>query len=866
MKRFIFLSCICMAIAFFHGCRKHDKLTDVNQEPRTWEGGDLKDVEVVLPAGSAFNFSGAQLFSLGVSQPVTANGKTKAINLKDGRSIGYVFDKDGNPVLAGFISSGKKTISPESTAEVILYLKHFIPLQADTLTDVFLAHVKELPGYSKWITDFTDLWKKDPLVFSKGGYKTALEQMSAITSSTSGEKATVAPSSLKIQTMMASKPADINIESATKSGLQVYSENLSEVIMANKYRRRAHAFFYKMKYKDMNGAAHTVLNTIDNNTGADKDMAVDPTPPVNSVTGEFGKFIEGEAGKSFRKTSGPAGFMLEEAESEATYKVRIVGPGVGEPSLITSVENQKLIRLKVETFIIDVVYPVIASAYGMSDMIESVGSGKPGFEIGAKPDNLENLILKGQLFIESGPDIYEDVKQGNYKNALSKVMDKFVAGTINDLAKEFLNACLKAALDKYQAKYGLDAAEGAKLIGKSVGNVLNTLKAIDFIMQMEDVNRIFQHLNASKQLDEWDMVLKGGKVTLEFVSGYDSLLNPNEKSMIKADIKNMEETGGDQHPFFEWSTTGKYGKLADTKGHSGTSFATADHIVSYESTEYPDDLSDGNNIDYIYVKASFNNVLIGTDTIAVNVKKQEYEMKPADGVVTGKKHDKAANNVTLYLQKTNGQRDIPNHANLDFKVEWSTPGVYGNLVGAATTYNDDDIVYKATSEQVGTFTENITARVYAKAKGAADEFYSLFSVAKSKVKIDNEEKKKILHIPLKAVLTDTVYSMGGDLRIVCMGRGVAYIPIEKDAVRYYARAMGTGISWVDNGSGWNWNAGTNPGWFIGYGYPLGISGNEYTLAATVLEQADGPYAPGVSKCHTNSRPVSGMVEVTIWLK
>jgi len=46
----------------------------------------------------------------------------------------------------------------------------------------------------------------------------------------------------------------------------------------------------------------------------------------------------------------------------------------------------------------------------------------------------------------------------------------------------------------------------------------------------------------------------------------------------------------------------------------------------------------------------------------------------------------------------------------DSTTEWSTSGTYGNLVDATTTYNDDDIVYKATNDQEGVVTETITTR------------------------------------------------------------------------------------------------------------------------------------------------------------
>jgi len=231
-------------------------------------------------------------------------------------------------------------------------------------------------------------------------------------------------------------------------------------------------------------------------------------------------------------------------------------------------------------------------------------------------------------------------------------------------------------------------------------------------------------------------------------------------------------------------------------------------------------------------------------------------MKPDNSTVTGKKHENAANNITLYLTKVvTGVRDIPNHANLDFKVEWSTPGVYGSLQGATTTYNDDDIVYKATNDQVGVFTENITAKVYAKNKGETE--YFLYSNVKGKVKIDNEEKKKIYHVPLVAVHTDTSRQANVG---TCATIGVAYVPIEKDAIKYAVRSMGTFNGLWDRTI--SWNAGNHPAWFIGYGLPRGITGNNYTVAVAQW----GAHSYPLNNPHHESQPQTGTAEVTVWLK
>jgi len=77
---------------------------------------NLRDVQVVLPAGSTHDLSNDQLMSFGERFPVAKDGKTKAVDPRPAEHIAYLFDKDGDPIMAGFIIDSTTTISTESTA------------------------------------------------------------------------------------------------------------------------------------------------------------------------------------------------------------------------------------------------------------------------------------------------------------------------------------------------------------------------------------------------------------------------------------------------------------------------------------------------------------------------------------------------------------------------------------------------------------------------------------------------------------------------------------------------------------------------------------------------------------------------------
>ena len=728
------------------GCNKDEPEPDIDIPTRPIS---TQDVKVSFPDGAPVNYADYSLYSLAEEAKLDASGNAAVAYNKGSSNIAWLFDKDNNLVMAGFVNDKDKTIDAASTARVMLYYTYAIPMLPEEVQKVFVQDIGSISGVSDWEDTFTEILKNDRLTLSKGTYLSALEaaidEMDKTDADPSGKRNAQDRQGTADTDIAAKRPADINVSPGQqKSGLLVSSEVLSKIKFTNHYRRRAHAFFYKTRFKDLNGVQKDILSDINATTASDREERVDPVGAISSLTGVLGAWIEGKSMDFAALESGPFDFQLEDHESEATYKARVVGPGKWRADkILTNAEKTKLSQLEIETLAMDFLIPAFASA------ISSKIGGKPGANATeAQRESFEAMVKALSTVVEEMikgiPGVYDEMKKGNYSAATHKVIEALYAGNVSVVKDGFVKVV--AILAKNAVAQGFYVSPQYDEVA-SQKRMMKILEWTDILLQSSDYLRIVYDISKSEFIDEWDLQLMGAKVTLQFVQGHDSLLNTADETKIQAEIKNMNETGGDQHPYFEWSTTGKYGKLVDTKGHSGMEFATADNIVSYQSTVNSSDLGDGDNIDYIYVKASFNNVLIGRDTISVNVRKIDYELKPEDAIVTGKKHKNAANNVTLYLQKTDGKRDIPNNDIYDFKVEWSTVGSYGSLVGATTTYNDDDIVYKATSEQSGVFYETVTARTYIKAKGSGDD-YTFYGQDKTTIKVDNDPKKKIIWVAM----------------------------------------------------------------------------------------------------------------------
>lgn len=820
----------CLSIIVMTGCKKEKPGAGMAPEKPSIPH-DSQSVTVSFPDGTPVNYTDYSLFSLADEAKPDASGNAKVAYNKTHTNIAWLLDKDNNLVMAGFVNDTLNTIDAASTAKVMLYYTYAVPMLPEAVQQEFVNHIGSIKGVQGWINTFTDFLKADRQVLSKGTYLSALKAaISGMENSTAGQS--VAANGAKLMGIrgtdkVAVRQADITVSPGQrKSGLLVSSEELSKVKMTNYFRRRTHAFFYKTRFKDMGGVRKDILSDINETTPSDRDEKLDPVGAVSSFTGVLGAWIEGKSMDFMAVEGGPFDFPLQDHESEATYKARVVGPGMWQPSKkLTNAEKTKIVQLEMETVAMDFLIPAFASLVS-----SKIGSGPGANATAEQLEGFETMVGTLRTVVEEMikgiPGVYDDMQKGNYSGATHKVFEALYAGNLGAAKDGFVK--VMAILARNAVDQGFYVSPQFDEVASQKW-MMNALELTDALLQGSDYLRIAFDIGRSEFLEEWDLQLMGGKVTLLFEQGSDSLLQIADETRIRAEIKNMDETGGDQHPYFEWSTTGKYGQLKDSKGHSGTEFATADHIVLYQSTANSSGLSDDDNIDSIFVKASFNNQLIDMDTITVNVKKSNYEIKPGDAVVTGKKHNDAAHNVTLYLAKViSGLRNIPNHESLDFKVEWDTDGVYGELVGNTTTYNDDDIVYKATSDQSGIFTETVRATVYAKNKGESD--YFLYSRAKATVEINNDPKKKILWVPMRQYEghSKQPWTSGNTLYLCILENGVTFKQ-EEDAESYSLQFEDMKVV-IGAPTGHSWKAGAPspypPNEIVGY---KGNDGENYTV-------------------------------------
>lgn len=846
VKKILLLHFIALSILVV-ACKKDTKPTDEPLPPAPTDYA-TKEVQVVLPK-PGIDLSTCMALSYSTTAALNSQGKVRVAYEPGSSTIAYILDANNNLLMAGFITDSTAVINTQSTAKVLLYYAYQVPLQPYPITPYFINHIHEVQGVSGWYKEFDSLFSKDPLIVSNGNFAAPLKKTI---------ETLIKNNNVDIR---ANKAADITVDNGdVRSGLQVTSETLSQFSVIHTYRRRAHGFLYKKSYKDLNGN----LTNIPNYDANGEDFAVDPVSAVSSLTGEAGKIIEGTLNESASSTFGPYPMELASNETEATYVLRIIGPGFGGTGreTKTKAETDRLTQLQLETFALDFFLPVIMEIAGNKEAIN-----KKGVKIGDGPT--EQFIKSAEVFLKAFPDVNEEVKQGNFVGAVKAG----VVSLLTNAGQVHLENCILAATG---IMYASATKAGVKVPNLTfnrakdlIASPLAVLKVVEFALFSTDLLRITANITWSHQMEEWVLTARGGSVDL---TPKQKSVIPYQQAKLTAIIKNFKAPD-DTHPYFEWKTTGKFGKLTDTKGHTDMAeFSSADADVFYVSRSSNSSLSDGDNIDYIYVTAYYGTTKIASDTVKINVQKDRYKITPEGLTVSGKKG--ASNELTLYLEKTQGYNGISANDSIDYKVVWTTAGSYGKLSGretytqaSVTQYNDNWIIYECLNDQVKEATETIRAKIYRKRKAEPESAYLLFDEAEGTVKINNDPKKKIVVIPFtfyETILTPSV----GNWALY----SVVKIPLVDTTLKYSVKAFNyTGTAGtVYEGRVYSWNAGqVPPGDYPLFSTTFGVDSGSVYLS-TGRTWCGGPCDYGTSVAQWKARSIElwghPLAEVTYYLK
>jgi hypothetical protein len=762
----IYLAWLAIILLAILSCQKDiDENPDGGGPPLPSADIPLKDAQIVLPPGSDYDLSGHELMTFGAVMPVDKNGGTKTSDIKGTMNIAYLFDHQSNPVLAGFITDSTSTLSTESTAMVLLYYASGVAFMRDTVGITFVTRARELDGVNEWIDEFREFWKANPKTLATGSYNQALgARVQALFAEAPPENAGL--DGYSRGRLASTTLTDILVDNNDiRSGLQVAQSAPGEITISNYYRRRAHAFLYKTKYKPSGDTTFAVIHhDVSGETKADRELGVGGSSGATSASGTVVKLISGQGMKFAVENTGPIKMELLENEDEAVYQLHIVGVGnSGSPK--TKDEHDKKELLLIETFAFDFLLPLIGTT------ISAVGEAQKGPFV--------NAVDK---FVKASPVVYDALNEGNFEKAIMATLEALASEGGTKLLEELGKAVYNIAAEQIE-----DQAKRDKFVNRTKS--VPVLKVTDGVLQGLDWGLVTGYILASKQLENWELTLRKSQVRLE---PKEAIAVPFSQVKLNAIAQNVEESQK-SNLRYKWRTSGKYGYLIDTKGNQGSIFESTDQELFYNCNAPASSLGN-ENIEHVYVDVYFKGEWLGSDSTQINVQKSGYKMTPEGITLTGNR-EKGRTSAKLSLKPKDPKIIPPIATNneREYKVVWSTAGRHGGLtatgggeiLSTVTTYDDNGISYRCTDDITKEGVETITARIYARDKNAVDAPFRLFDEVQGSVKINNDPKKKIIWAPMRLFHGDSQqpWTHGHTLHLCIKHSGVTFKQ-DPEAVSY----------------------------------------------------------------------------------
>ncbi len=242
---FRYIALFIIPVSMLFGCK--DDKTDIPEDPIKNE--NTVEVKVTIPEGSTVDLTDATVYSLGTGGNLDNSQAGKVPFNTGSTETAYLLDKNNNVLLAGFVTDDRKEISVETTTEVMLYYALDYYLLPASAKKAFLSNVKQAPGFSGLVSIITDLFKSDPLMYTKGAYLPKLnEEVSQISALLSSAK-------LKRLLIYGKE---------TKSGITISKIDSVHIKLQNSFPRRTKVFVYKKSYYDRNGNQTKIPDYTDN--------------------------------------------------------------------------------------------------------------------------------------------------------------------------------------------------------------------------------------------------------------------------------------------------------------------------------------------------------------------------------------------------------------------------------------------------------------------------------------------------------------------------------------------------------------------------------------------------------------------------
>ncbi len=567
MKIFKLAVSIFLLVSLLAACKKEiDSTPTRGPKPPLPDGITTREMKISLPPEVNIDPATCNIFSQSFYAKRIDSGGFKVPYTAGKPNVAWVFDKDENAILAGFVTDSSNTISVATTAEVLLYIGTGATYQPNEVMAKFINGIGSVPGVAEWKTELEGIFKSDPLMLKKGLFIEPLKtRVTAFINSG----------------VIKRKPADITVDANDiRSGLQLADSGLNNFIIKNSIRRRAQAFVYKMSYTDMQDKTVTVNNTISGSLTALSSTRLPQPGGIRDFKGVLQDWASGKGIDFFTVTSPQIEIPLEDNEKSAKFKVRVIGPGKPVSIPMTSDERGRWWNLSVQTALLDYLLPAFTDVVGHKDLAKKMNDK---LDIGDNQKSLVKLIEKTSDLIAAIPAASDAIEAGDFDKVIPDVFYAIVNSSMGNAADEWIKALYESVADYVEANVS-DFYKDPSFIEDRLENLMAILGIVDMGLKAVDYARITKAILQSNTIEEWDLLAREVQIN---ISPVEFSVGTGGEQKLTAHIK-TDLGAGNPVIEYQWETSGKYGHLKDDRGHEGTSFSSSLDNVSYLATAtYP---------------------------------------------------------------------------------------------------------------------------------------------------------------------------------------------------------------------------------------------------------------------------------------
>ncbi|WP_139352822.1 hypothetical protein [Algoriphagus sp. A40] len=601
------LRSLLLLLAFVFACQTEEDPQPIPKDPLT--GLEKTAVQIKLPEGVNIDLANTVIYSQNLEKEVTETGQGEVLNLQDNPAFAYLFDREGNLILAGLIGPGRTELSAETTTEFLLYQSFGIPFMEEAFANRFFQEVRQFPIWDTSLNLVKSQLATDPMMLGK---QEIMNKILGIVNPLAAKFRMANPNARS--TANEPKASDLLVDGTIKSGVQAYQTGLNTFVLDNTVRRRSHAFLYKTEFINQAGSTEVIHTSVGSAASIvpDKEIAIAMVNGITGVSSTVYEYLIGDTEKSFRVTTDPVQIPLTDAEKAATWELRVIGVGT-ESIGLNSVERSKLVKLQMTTLTLDFIVPLIADGIAAKGLVSKGNDGPKGEEF-----LWEALITAVAGYVDKMPEIKTKIDKSEYDEAIK---DFFTIG-YNQFGSIFLEDLMKIAAETIYNSLPKDVARpNLETMKGSASRMFKVLGAIELLMKGSDYARKIYDIQSSKSLEIWEIKAKEIEVNLE---PRETIVQPGGEKALTAFIKSTVADGTVIE--YQWSTEGKFGELKDAIGHKGKSFTSSSKNVTYVCTAAPGAGSE-NRQDVvkveIYMKVGQVRYKIGADEAIMKVGDKE---------------------------------------------------------------------------------------------------------------------------------------------------------------------------------------------------------------------------------------------------